>query len=995
MRFLVWPARPLIVAVVTVLTGALLPRTSDAAATALTGFGKSEQVDNAWIITTDSGQKLRITPYGSKIIRVQAAAAGEPFVADDRYGMVLSHAPSGSLSATEDASKINLATKPSSGDLEVQITKSPVRLQIRAGGVPMVGESILGGLVTGDRPLEIKVNGVAAAAALPFPVTGAWTRWRTVSVSAQLPAGQSLVRATAAGANGGNIDSLKIGATIYEAENAAKSGAAFGNQNGGFTGTGYVDFQNASADYVEWTVSVATAGSYALEFRYANAAPVSEIFAPAANEHFFGLGYGAYGRVDKLDLRGQTITRNRENQAPLLVPFFLSSRGYGVFVNSPYQNSFSFTDGSYQFSLSGGQIDYFFIEGPELPDVLDHYTQLTGRPRMPPLAAFGLGLSDKIGDSLPSNEMWWKDKVAQMRDGKYPFDLVIHDNCWRNGKTAPWQWDLGHYPDPPEYEKWSQDNGITNQLDFNRADSNLSAGWQASYAMPGTTDWPDFSSPTVRAWFWNLLSSKSFDPALKYPGDFMWLDEPDEDVTPSGALADGRFWDEDANSYFFLQAQAVGEGWDATFKGDKRPYIMSRGMTAGAQRWASVWTGDINDTYDEMKLQIRGMLASGLSAFPYWAHDAGGFHTLPTDAMYRQWSVAMGSFSPMWKPHGIGLRFPWQFSKDAQNDMRTYGDLRMRLIPYLSTTAYIAATSGLPIARAMVLDHREDPEAWAADQQYMWGSALLVAPNTSDAGTVTVWLPAGDWYDFWDDTKMGGGTRIKYPAPTGKLPIFVKAGAIVPGALPMQGTKFWDKATRILDVYVGGNGAFTQFEDDGHSDHFTTGQRALTSMSYEDAAVRLTLAGDDGSYPGAPAKRSYRVRFHGLPGARPMQVNGQPVATKGTEAEALADSMGGVVWDATAKVLTVYTPALPVTAKVIVEPSGPTVPGADGGIPRGGDGGGTTGDGGDAGLPGVLPDDQRQMGGCGCHEAPSGTTGGLLAALSGACLFMLRRRRRD
>ncbi len=948
--------------------------TASAATPALGDYASHAADGRGFVVTTTDGQRLRLTPYGDSVVRVQGASSAAPFTRDDRYQMVLRHDGPGAFTATDAATSVTFAGPK----MQVVVGKSPVRVDVRANGASLIGEGAPYGLLTGDRPLRLTVNGAIVNAAMPFPVSGAWTTWSTSTAMVTLKAGPNAVRLTAAGANGGNVDSLTIGGITYEAESGTRSGATFGNQNAGYTGTGYVDFQNDANDYVEFTVSVGAAGTFPVDIRYANGAPAQQLFTPQPDEHFVGLGYGGFGRVASLDLRGQTIARNREYQAPILAPFYVSSRGYGVFVNSTWDNSFAFTDTSYGFSLAGGQVDYFVLLGPEIGDVLDRYTALTGRPRLPPLAAFGLGLSDKLDDSLPSDESWWKDKIQKMKDGTWPFDLVIHDNSWRNGKTAPWQWSPQRFPDPTEYESFCQSVGITNQLDFNRADDTLSDGWKASYLMPGTTDYPDFSSPLVRQWFWNLLSTKSFDPALKYPGDFLWLDEPDDPVTPTGPLADGRAWAEDGNYYFFLELQAVGEGWEATFQGKKRPYVMMRGATAGAQRWGTVWSGDIDDTYAEMKLQIRGMLAAGLSAFPFWAHDAGGFKTLPSDAMYRQWGVAMGSFSPMWKPHGIGLRFPWQFSQAAQDDMRTYGALRMQLLPYLYSAAWRAATTGMPIARAMVIDYRALPDAWKADQQYMWGDALLVAPDASDGGgTVNAWLPPGDWYDYWDDTKHAGGSTLAVATKIGRLPIFAKAGGIVMGALAGIGTKAWNRSVRVLDVYAGADGHATQFEDDGLSDGYQSGQRALTQITYSDAATRLEIAADDGTYVGAPVARTYHVHLHGLAVAIAMQVNGVPaIAT----------------WDAQKKVLSIDTTALPVNAKVVIEPLGAGI--GDGGA--GGDGGiGGGGAGGADGGVGASPGGGASSG-CGCRAADrrdggSASAFGLAFALA---LVTARRRRR-
>src|SRR6185503_12534237 len=170
----------------------------------------------------------------------------------------------------------------------------------------------------------------------------------------------------------------------------------------------------------------------------------------------------------------------------------------------------------------------------------------------------------------------------------------------------------------------------------------------------------------------------------------------------------GSNWQEMRNYWFFLIAKAlVQRGWDKSFKGSKRPFVWVRGMTAGAQRYATLWSGDIKSTYADMQTQVRGMQLSGLSGFPFWGHDAGGFYldnTSPNDSIYRQWSMAFGSFTPFWKPHGVGRsRWPLDRSEIVKQDAKLYCELRYRLIPYIYSYAHVANQTGMPMARAMVL----------------------------------------------------------------------------------------------------------------------------------------------------------------------------------------------------------------------------------------------------------------------------------------------------
>jgi alpha-D-xyloside xylohydrolase len=269
-----------------------------------------------------------------------------------------------------------------------------------------------------------------------------------------------------------------------------------------------------------------------------NAEKISTSFAYDPGEHFTGLGHGYFGRAESIDLAGKTIRRNygteHGQQAPLLVPYYLSSKGYGVFLNSSFPNEFNFGEhGQYGFSITGdGRMDYFIILGPEFSAIIDQYTRLTGRPRMPPKAFFGLALSDKGNDhnsTDPSDEKWWKRKIVEHRAAGFPLDHIVNDNRWRAGGgqrcVSRFEWDTGRYPDPREYAQWVKANGLIVTLDFNRCIAVQSEGWKPRFNLPQNegidfnTSAPDFTRKEVRDWFWNIMWTKSLNPALGYPGD--------------------------------------------------------------------------------------------------------------------------------------------------------------------------------------------------------------------------------------------------------------------------------------------------------------------------------------------------------------------------------------------------------------------------------------------------------------------------------------------
>ena len=766
------------------------------------------------IFTGTQGERLRLTPYGNHIIRVQRVRKDEEFFPDDRYEMVETHQWPGKLIVAEQKAifKITTATK---GAISVQVSKSFMQLSFSAKG-----------------------------AAISF---------------------------------------LK------------------------------------ESDGIRWDADTIRAS-----------------FAYDPNEHFTGLGHGYFGREESIDLRGKMVSRNygteHRQQAPLIVPFYLSNKGYGVFLNSTFPNKFNFGKNNlYEISIQGnGRMDYFVILGPEFSTIIDRYTQLTGRPRLPLKAFFGLALSDKGNDhnsNDPSDEQWWKKKITEHRNAGFPLDHIVNDNRWRAGGgqrcLSYFDWDTIRYPDPKEYQRWVKSNGLITTLDFNRCIAVQSEGWKPSFNLPQNegidfnTSAPDFTRKEVRDWFWNIMWKKSLNPALGYPGDALWIDEFDEmgKAPVTMKFEDGTTWMERRNYWFFLISKSlVKQGWDKCFKGTKRPFVWVRGMTAGAQRYATLWSGDINSTYEDMKTQVVGLQLAGLSGFPFWGHDAGGFHlgdsqTTPNDSMYRQWSMAFGSFTPFWKPHGVGKsRWPLDRPSDVQQDAKLYSELRYKLIPYIYTYARKANETGLPMARAMVLDYHDEPFAWKSDLQYMWGKEFLVAPNCSYNNNVSVWLPKGTWYDFWNDEQIRGGRLIDYPAPVGKLPLFVKEGSIIPMANYALSTAAIKNDSLTLHVYPGKDATFILYEDDGVSESYQNkNEKRTTTIGFKQPAFSLHISAAVGNYKNAPGQRAYQVVFHNLSKPVCFEVNG--VKLKKEE----------MSWDAEKKILTVSIQRSSVSKAIVLK----------------------------------------------------------------------------
>jgi len=637
-------------------------------------------------------------------------------------------------------------------------------------------------------------------------------------------------------------------------------------------------------------------------------------FVPDAAEHFTALGHDYFGRADSLDLKGRRVGRNygrqQIDQAPLIVPFYISSKGYGVFLNSSARNFFDFLqDGRYEFGIEpgadAGRMDYFVIRGPQPADVLRHYVELTGRPRLPPKAIFGLALSDKGHDHdspTPSDEAWWKQKVQDHRAAGLPLDHLVNDNRWRAGGgkrcESRMEWDRERFPDPAEYARWLQANGLVTTIDINRCVAQFSAGWKPEFNIPQApgvdfaSSAPDLTNAEFRRWFWAIFYSQALDPRLGYPGDALWIDEFDEMGAAPDAmrLADGRSFGEMRNYWFFLIAKAlVQQGWDRAGL-RHRPYVWVRGMTAGAQRYASLWSGDIKPSDQEMKQQVRGMQLAGLSGFPFWGHDAGGFYDWqtrqgPDASLYERWAMGLGSFAPIWKPHGMGpSRWPLDRTPPEQAAAVRFARARYELMPYIYSAAREAASTGLPMARALLLAYPLEEEAWRRDLEYLWGPDLLVAPDTDPGQDQQVWLPPGLWYDYWHPAlPVGGDSVVSIPRGTVDLPVYVKAGAVLVKQDQAPSTAFADKGRLRLDVYAGADGEATLLEDDDVSEDYRRGQSMSTRIRYSDGPARLQIAGALGHYRGAPQWRAWEVTLHGPSLATCYRVNGRRVEARRME----------------------------------------------------------------------------------------------------------------
>lgn len=650
----------------------------------------------------------------------------------------------------------------------------------------------------------------------------------------------------------------------------------------------------------------------------------------------FETGEKFYGSINdtRMEYSGTSKTSEIESAALGWIhsTFFVSSKKYGLFVNTPNRCVMNFTSNNGGlFIKSHHEMDYFIIKGSHYREVLANYHLLTGKPQLPPLSAFGLWLSDKA--YAQTSATWWLGLIDSMRLKQFPFDVIHNDNHWRAGKCGTiFEYSPTNYPNPRAFSDSIVKRGVSTMIDWNACICPNLPGWNASFALGGSGHFPDFSKPEVRDWsagrLWNL-----FDPTKKLPADMIWLDEF-EPGTPDSL----------ANSYDLLQVSAIRKLWDDKNLGDtKRLHVLIRGLPAGGHRLGNVWSGDITSDFPSMKAQIPHAIGSGFGGFPYFAHDGGGFtcrqdfvgqcydHGGLGDTLYIRWAMAYSSFTPIWRPHGPRSRVPWhdRRSEELQAKSRVYAQLRMKMLPYIYSNAFAAHDKGELMVRPMFWDYPSLTNAATMTTQYMWGPHLLVAPTASITDDpISVSLPQGNWYNFWTDAKTtvtaATGQTITHNDEKGaKMGVFVKAGAVIPMAPYAISTKFMRRDSLTIHVYAGADGEFTLYEDDGITEKFLKGERRTTLMKYTDNVQELKIDPAVGTLPSGVTQRAYRIIVHGLSNEQEFKLNNVAIQTFATEAQAIAAGVGKY-WDNTTKTQQIIIPFQPVSSTVRVHVGAPT-----------------------------------------------------------------------
>ncbi len=601
-------------------------------------------------------------------------------------------------------------------------------------------------------------------------------------------------------------------------------------------------------------------------------------FSPNAGEHYYGLGEHQTEQQANLAYGSGTIQLLQQNPGESSVPLLLSSGGYGLFWDNPSVTKFNLGAGSLSVqSEVGSFVDYYFMVGKP-DDVVASYRAVTGAAPMYGRWVFGYWQShDHYGsqNEVLSTAMTYRSK-------QIPIDNIVQD--WQYWGSNPWGSHIfdSSYPDPAGMFTTLHQQGFHAMISvwgrFAKGSANFTA-LQADGDLltpilnDGQTYYYDPFKPSARALYFSQMNTALFSKGV----DAWWLDATEPELnsswgefrsfTTAVGKAAGVY-----NAYPLMTTTAVHDGQRAA-SSDKRVFILTRSAYAGQQRnGAATWSGDITGDWPTFARQIPGGLNFALSGMPYWTTDIGGyfmglggFGNPAYNELFTRW-FQFGGFCPIFRTHGTGPDrdiYASGFDAPTQAILQGVDDLRYRLLPYIYSLGWMTTSQAYTMMRALVFDFGSDPMALTVPDEYMFGPAFLVNPVMSAGATSrSVYLPAGAaWVDFWTGMTQSGPQTITAAAPSDHLPLYVRAGSIVPMG-PIMNYSTEKPADPIeLRVYPGASGSFVLYEDENDNYDYEKGAYATTAFTWDDASKTLHIGAVQGAFPGMLASRTFNVVF--------------------------------------------------------------------------------------------------------------------------------------
>jgi alpha-glucosidase len=629
------------------------------------------------------------------------------------------------------------------------------------------------------------------------------------------------------------------------------------------------------------------------------------------DERFIGLGE----KTGPLDRRGNAyINWNtdipsysyREDPLYVTIPFYIGIHDkveYGIFFDNSFRTRFNFgasTDDLFSFfSAADGEMNYYFFGAGNIPGIIRDYTWLTGRMKLPPY--WSLGYQQCRWSYYPESEVLTLAKT--FREKKIPCDMIYLDIHYMDNYKI-FTWNKERFPDPqsmtgklkdmgfhlatiidpgikiekgyPYYE-----DGIKNDCFVKYPGGKLYTG----SVWPGRCHFPDFTNPKVRDWWGHNLTALA-DPGVE--GFWNDMNEPSAwgqsipDIVQFNFDGHPTTIAEAHNVYGLNMARATFEGTRQLLKG-RRPFVLTRAAYAGIQRYSAVWTGDNTATEDDLMMAVRMVNSMGVSGVSFTGPDMGGFIKTPTNELFVRW-MSVGVYTPFLRNHAeINSRRkePWSFGEDIEELSRQWLNQRYRLIPYLYSAFYESTQSGMPVARTLAIDYPQDENIYRNEFQneYLFGHEILVAPCRGDEACCKVYFPEGEWYRKSDDRLYKGKTEAWVESPLDDLPVFVRAGGILPLQSVIQNTG--EKPSPVLEINIW-NGkmpnSFLFYEDDGITYNHENGEYHRRIISFDPVKKIITIGKADGTFPSKFT--GFRLIFHDFGDIMGVRVNGNDQTLK-------------------------------------------------------------------------------------------------------------------
>jgi len=606
---------------------------------------------------------------------------------------------------------------------------------------------------------------------------------------------------------------------------------------------------------------------------------VGATFVSPDDEHYYGLGQNQEGFLDYRGHRVECWHNYTATAGPsVCVPFLVTNHGYGLIWDNPSKTVIEpgFNEQTQWTSEVGDRVSFFVISGGTMDEIYRGYRLLTGATPLLPKAAYGYIQCKQRYAS--------QDEVLGVargyRERHLPADIMVVDWFYYS-KMGEMDFVPDKWPDPAAMNRQLHDMGFQTMISvwprFAQGsrfyDFLLKKGWFEHLANGTPTDGLpydragsdiDTTNPDAGRWFWETIR----DNVLSKGFDAIWADETEPDLPPNGSyfyVGPGtRFF----NVYPLFHTAGLYDGFRRDV--NHRALILSRDAYLGAQRNGTMfWSSDISPTWDTLKRQIPTGLNFTASGMAYWTQDIGGWQYLPgehrpahpplldpSDArenvggyddfpeLYTRW-FEYAAFLPIFRAHGSRLyNEVWSYGKQAEPILERYLKLRYELMPYIYSLAYHTYQTGAPYMRALFMDFPSDPRAATLGDEYMFGPALLVAPVTEQGATSrSVYLPAGvDWYNYWTNERVRGGQTLRVEAPIDTLPLFVRAGSILPLGEPIESTGQVQRIAK-LRIYPGADAEFTLYQDDGRTYAYEKGEGRITELHWSDAAQDLSHKG--------------------------------------------------------------------------------------------------------------------------------------------------------